>query len=170
MSYTEICVFDRNGDAHLYADIQNAWRGAMAVWLALKERYLPAHSHPGPWRRRIEAVWDLYKQLHIPIHERIVLGTTFDGCLVRKENLPQVIEAFRSFGGETSLPEQADILEQLLEEENCIAVGWNQTSVNGLAWYNKLGYDKEKEKSIPYNCIAGEEHFWLFEDLVSIQQ
>ena len=41
MSYTEIYAVNKNGDVEEYEDIQNAWRGAMAVWNILEERYLP---------------------------------------------------------------------------------------------------------------------------------
>lgn len=35
---------------------------------------------------------------------------------------------FREFEGETSLKEQADIIEKMLHDRNCIAVGFNQSS------------------------------------------
>ena len=97
--------------------------------------------------------------------DKICLYTTFDKCLVRKENIPKVIKAFREFNGETSLKEQADVLEQLYENENCIAVGWNQTSVNADSWINAGGYDEESDEYPPYNCISGKEHYWLFDEL-----
>ena len=110
-------------------------------------------------------IWNLVDSPEIPEHERIVLYTTFDDCLVRAENLPAVIEAFRKFGGDTSLKEQADILQRAADDPEIMAVGWNQTSVNGTTWDNDGGYDDEAEKSRPYNCLIGDKHFWLFDEL-----
>ncbi len=43
MSSTEIFGFDKEGNAFGQADVNNAWRGAMAIWRILEERYLPPH-------------------------------------------------------------------------------------------------------------------------------
>ena len=110
-------------------------------------------------------IWNLVDNPEIPEHEKIVLYTTFDNCLVRAENLPAVIAAFRQFEGETSLKEQADILQGAADDPEIIAVGWNQTSVNGDSWYNAGGYDEEAEESLPYNCLTGDKHYGLFDEL-----
>lgn len=113
----------------------------------------------------MQEVWDLADNQSVPEHERIVLFTTFDRCLVKREDIPKVLEAFRKFEGETNLPEQANIIEKLMDDENCIAIGWNQTSVNVDTWENAGGYDEEKDETIPYNCLTGDNHFWLFDEL-----
>ncbi|NBI80505.1 hypothetical protein D3Z48_00180 [Clostridiaceae bacterium] len=51
------------------------------------------------------------------------------------------------------------------DDPEIMAVGWNQTSVNGTTWDNDGGYDDEAEKSRPYNCLTGDKHFWLFDEL-----
>lgn len=163
MSCTEIYSFDRNGDAYPYAEVKNAWRGAMAIWRIMEARHLPPVSCSRLMNpREAGAVWNLCDDKSVPEHERIVMLSTMDKCLVKKENLARLIEAFRKFEGDTSLPEQADILEKLLEDEDCIAVGWNQTSVTVPFW---IRFDEEKDEEAPYNCLHREEHFWLFEDL-----
>lgn len=112
-------------------------------------------------------IWDLVDDLNIPDYERIVLYTTFDKCLVRKENLATVVAAFRQFDGDTSLKEQADILEKAAGDPNIIAIGWNQTSVNGDTWINFGGYDEDEKEYIPYNCLTGKDHFWIFDEFKS---
>lgn len=175
MSYTEIYGFDREGNAYGVADIHNAWRGGYAVWKTMEERHLPPKFAYGRKVSRLSLalmdkdatgeIWSLADNKEIPEHERIVLFTTFDKCLVKKENLSRVIEAFRKFGGETSLPEQADVLEKLLEDDDCIAVGWNQTSVSCDTWTTKGGYIEETDESVPYNCLTMDGHYWLFDEL-----
>lgn len=193
MSYTEIYSFDKEGNASQAAEIRNAFRGGMAIWKHMEEKHLPPYRPSyvpafvtddkveeflryKPSRctsimddGAMKEIWSLADNMNIPENERIVLFTTFDKCLVKKEDLPAVISAFRNFDAETSLPEQADALEQLLRDEDCIAVGWNQTSVNGDTWEN-FGYNEEEEENIPYNCLSGEEHYWLFDELSKCTQ
>ncbi len=112
-----------------------------------------------------QEIWDLAENPDIPLQERIVMFTTFDNCLVKKENIGRVIEAFRAFEGQTSLKEQADILEKLDEDPDVIAVGWNGTSVYADNWANAGGYDAVNDATIPYNCMTGDKHYWLFDEL-----
>lgn len=44
MSYTELFGFDKNGDAFYYSEVRNAWRGGMAIWQRLEEKYLPINE------------------------------------------------------------------------------------------------------------------------------
>ena len=190
MSYTEIFGFDKTGDAYGAADIQNAFRGGMAIWKYLEEKYLPPYLPEYAKKIGIKTaeefeqktgykgsrclsvmeqdamreIWDLANSDMVSEVDKICLYTTFDNCLVKKENIPKVIEAFKAFDGTTSLKEQADVLAQLYEDENCIAVGWNQTSVCSDSWINAGGYDEDGEY-LPYNCINGKEHYWLFNEL-----
>lgn len=185
MSYTEMFKFDKQGNAKLFAETKNAWRGAMAIWNYLEETYLPAYrpsyvpeSVPDsevedycgykPTRcsallnqnEALQEVWNLSFSPDIAEEDKIVLYTTFDRCLVKKANFPAVIKAFRAFKGVTSLPEQAQVLEQLLQDEDCIAVGWNQTSINSDSWGN-YSYDEETEEDVPYNCLHRRKHYWI---------
>lgn len=191
MSCTVIYTFDKNGDAMWYSDIHNSWRGAPAIWSYLENKYLPpfrpsyvpahipddmveSYCRYKPTRNSsmndedMREIWDLAEKAEIPIHERIVLYTTFDKCLVKKAELQRVIDAFNQFEAETSLKEQADILSKLLKDGNCIAVGWNQTSINGDTW-GCYKYDDEENESIPYNCLTQNEHYWLFDEIMSTE-
>lgn len=189
MSYTEIYVFGKDGYPQIFAEVQNAWRSAPAIWNKLDEKYLPPYlpeyakncgfqtaeeyneflgvklcRFTTMSSAAMQDIWDLVTDDRVLIADKICLYTTFDKCLIRYEDIPAVVDAFRSFEGETSLKEQADILEKIYSIEGCIAVGWNQTSVNGDTWRNYT-YDEETDKSIPYNCLTDTEHYFLFDDL-----
>lgn len=183
MSYTEIFSFDKDGNAHFAAEAHNAWRGGMAIWRIMELRHLPplppkygmechrySTFYTGKGENPMKAIWDLSDNLDIPVEQRIVLFTTFDNCLVKKQDLPRVISALRSFEGEdhkgeTNLAEQADALEEIYKDPEVIAVGWNQTSINANTWSNAGGYDDVKDEPTPYNCLTGDTHYWLFDEL-----
>lgn len=180
MSYTEIYKFKKSGKAEFLGETKNAWRGAMAIWNILDEKYLPpfipewaknlqkdldkkyyrSHDFAG---KAIKEVWDLFKSESVSETDKIVLGSTFDNVIVLKNDLPKLIEAFRNFKGQTSLKEQADILEKALKEDkNLIAIAWNQTSINSSKWIDTGKYTKT-DNPIPYNILKDTEHWNLFE-------
>ena len=183
MSCTEIYGFDHAGDAYLYGSVQNSWRGGMAIWRILEDKYLPPYIPDyvkycywyyegmlydllvekngfkptrltSPEDKALEEIWNLYHNEKVPFAERIVLGTTFDYVVVKKEDIPTVADAFDAFGGDTNLGEQAVILRDMYKDDNCLAVAWNQTSVNGSTWANFGRYDEKTEEDIPYNILG----------------
>jgi hypothetical protein len=156
MSYTEMFGFNKEGNAYELADIHNAWRGGMAVWNYLYEKYCGGDFPMFGGNRGFEELNAAFDKM--PEFEQISLLSTYDNALIKRENFKQVIDAFRKFVGETSLKEQADVIEEALEDDDCIAIGWNQTSVNGSPW---TIYDKEKDEYIPYNLNIGDKHWFL---------
>lgn len=191
MSCTELYGFDKNGNAYYYGEIDNAWRGAMMVWRYFEDKYLelyiPDYIKCTNWYKPdmtreeiiqrngfiptrltagkpsdVEEIWNLVGNKNIPMSERIVLATTFDKILVAKNDMPAVITAFESFEADnTSLKEQAEILKSMLADDDCIAVGWNQTDINAQTWDNKNPDPNDDTNRLPYNCLTQNEHTWL---------
>lgn len=184
MSYTEIFIFDKNGDAEQLAEINNAFRGGMAIWGEIEKKYLPPLPKPS-WMPSedyekngynrintmnsdlIKEIWNLFGKEEVSFNDKLVLGTTFDKVIVKKEDIPLIIEAFELFEGETSLKEQACVLKTVLDKD-IMGIGWNQTSVNRDSWgyYN---YDEDSEKYIPYNMKEQEDHWFLLDELNEIK-
>ena len=150
MSQTIIFAFDKEGNSEEYGYTKNAWRSALAVWNIIGKRHLGIGISLN--ESAMKQIWDLMDDKRVPINERIVMGTTLDRCLVRNGEIPKVIEAFRSFDGDTSLEEQADILQDIYDSGDYIAVGWHQNSISCEMWNE-------------YNCMTEENHWWLFDEL-----
>ena len=179
MSYTEIYKFKKNGDAECFSEVRNSWRGAMAIWDILDKKYLPPFMPA--WAvalgdtdkeyfrssdimvKSIEEVWGLSLKEGVSKIDKICLRSTFDNVVVSKENLPELLKAFREFKGETSLKEQADAIEQELKTDpELLAIAWNQTSINGGAWQS----DEMDEDGnyLPYNLLKESKHWLMFSD------
>lgn len=148
MSYTEIYRITKAGNTKLIGEVKNAWRGAMAVWESLEKAYLPILPRPmwlsendyverGFWRTSspfgdaLKPIWALSEDKRLSESERICLLSTFDNVLVLKEDLPRLLKAFREFPYDTSLKEQAEVIEAATHDKHLFAICWNQTSVNG---------------------------------------
>lgn len=178
MSYTEIYKFKKDGDAECVATVKNAFRGGMAIWLIVEKRYLP--KYVPTWATMLgdtskeysrisdfsgngsKEIWSLFDSEIISETDNIVLGSTFDNVVVMKEDIPKLIEAFRNFEGETSLREQADIIEDVYQnDEDLLAIAWNQTPVNGDVWVSDETDDDGEH--LPYNLLRDEGHWDLFE-------
>jgi hypothetical protein len=112
----------------------------------------------------MKEIWNLADDEKVSDTDKIALMSTFDRVVVKKEYFDTVIKAFNEFDGQTSLKEQSDILEKMKSDDDVIAVGWNQTSVNGDTWANFGGYDEEKDDYLPYNINTGEKHWFMFEE------
>lgn len=180
MSCTEIYGIKKN-TVECIGETRNSWRGAMAIWMFLEKKYLP--KYVPDWARAlgekdqeysrttvmgqgngpIKEIWDLFKSPKVTKSERIVLGSTFDNVLAKVESIDKVLQAFREFGGDTTLKEQADIIEQALKEDpEIVAIGWNQTSVSGNTWAHEK-FDEDTEEYIGYNLETGTRHWFLVE-------
>lgn len=179
MSNTVVYGFGKDGTVKSSIDIKNAWHGAMAVWTILEEKYLP--SLPKPewavimkepdryWSRtkeifedKMQDVWDLAKDSRLTFDEKIVLLSTFDNVLIKRENIDRLIKAFRNFNGETSLLLQVKAIKKIVKDEDVLAIGFNQTSI-GYGW-DVYNYDDEIEESTSYNCLTQDKHWWLFNE------
>lgn len=193
MSTTELYFFGENGDCKYCAEVSNSWRGAMAIWTWLEEKYLPVYrggvKHARWYQENMsdedilrlngfrptrliaatdpddsKEIWALADDERLTTDQKIVLATTFDNCLVKAETIPRVLRAFRAFGGETSLNEQADAIEKAIEEHPEItAVGWNQTSVCADSW-DAAGPCDADGNGTAYNWKTGDLHWWLDEE------
>ena len=184
MSCTEIFGLKKN-TVEFIGETRNSWRGAMAVWVFLEKKYLPKYvpdwafrpdgsridtnqeysrtSAMGQKDNPMKEIWDLFKSPKVTESERIVLGSTFDRVLAKVKSIDKVLQAFREFEGDTTLKEQADIIEQAIKgDPEIVAIGWNQTSVNGDTWATD-NYDEEKEESLGYNLEIGTKHWFLVE-------
>ena len=189
MSYTELFGLTRNSVIGI-GETANAWRGAMAVWIILEKKYLTPfvpqwavemgeqdkeHSRtaalnfdnkgPSP----IKEIWDLVDSPRLSETEKIVLCSTFDNVLAKVESIGRVLSAFRKFEGETSLGEQADIMETAVRENpEIVAIGWNHTSVNGDTWANETCDDDGEP--VGYNLETGKRHWFLIEELENLKK
>lgn len=196
MSSTIIYPFRKDGtcDSDGEISIKNPWHGAMSVWRTLEERYLPQYrpryvpqdvtddmveTWCGYKPSRISsfdpsasnAIWELFDNAEkVSETDRIVLDTTLDDVLVRREEIPRVIKALDDFDGKTENHEaQIEALYMILEDSaDYAAVGWNQMSVICDDWSNKgaVAVDADGiEWKMPYNFRTGNKHWWLFDDL-----
>lgn len=158
MNNTTIFKFNENGESEEAANIKNSYRGCVAIWKYMGDKYLGIRVPSSliinsSDLEKMKKIWSLVNDTRITLEEAIVMATTLDDYLVKKEDVPTVIKAFREFEGDTSLPDQADILEKLIDDESCIGVGWHQNSMTCKKWFD-------------YNCLNETNHYWLFDYLV----
>lgn len=171
MSYTGIYAILSDGSLSHYKDISNSWLGAFNIWDELSKRYLNKKASEMMSKEgEIQELWDMVRDESVPKSARIVLASTYDNVLVKKENIQILIDAMETFCenfNAGSLPKQIEILRNI-QSENILAVAWNQTSVS-YTWYTNR-YEEcpccgnpIDDDELPYNINIDSKHWYLFE-------
>lgn len=147
MAYFEIYVATGNKRRwHLQSEIQGAMRGALAFWLYLEDKYLPAIHSPidsevklsrlfADGGKRKNEIWRLWMDSRLTNEERLVLFTTFDEKYLPIAYVPEVVSALRSvhkeMGEGSILSTIADKMESIYNNKGSIKyIAFNATSVS----------------------------------------
>lgn len=185
MSRTEIYGFGKDGNIISQNEARNSFLGAMFIWTTLEKKYLPSLPIPH-WKKfdnfdgiekeyysrastlkpeNMKEIWSLIDDPRLSRIEKIVLSSTFDHALIKRENFEEFIEALTSFDKpkDSNLRTQAEIVKQFLDNEEIIALGYNQTSVNSNPWW--VYGNEEDEDGRSYNCLTDTKHYWLWDEL-----
>ena len=156
MSYIEIIKFKEDKTHELAGKVQNASRHHQVIWNYFAKKYLGleyfnVHSD-GVEQQKL---WELFEDERLTMNERIILGSTYDYVLLKKEDISLVIDAFKSFENESNLLEETGILSSLLNDKTCVAIGW-QSSITDM-WDN-------------YDIFTEKKHWFLLDEINAIQK
>lgn len=175
MSALIIYGVDLQGNTYAYSSLKNSWGGAIKIWQFLGNKYFPkpedledlsGFEYNALNMEYLKKIWSLQSREDIPLCERALLFTTFDGCMCKKEYLLKLADLFDEASPEVDkyLPDwkvdhiknQAQIFRQAAVEENLTALCWQQTSVAESKWHE-------------YNTTNNEYHWYMAEEIFSIK-
>jgi hypothetical protein len=170
MSYTTLHLV-KEGGIENYREFANSWGGAMFIWDSLCKRYFPGQvPYTLIFGGGTENLWGLAQRKDVALNDRVVLMTTFDRAMVRKENLLDLANRFEQFVKDhpnpsvvCSLPDQAVAMRKIAAEQDCVGVCWTQTSVSGDVWY--VGDELGESGLRPYDIAKDKGHFFVYDDL-----
>jgi hypothetical protein len=172
-----------NGDVLEEREFQNSHGYAMPAWSYLAEKYLrkPGEddaSFLGRWflSGKCKEVWALKEDPRLERFEVIVLLTSFDHVIAKKEGFEELAAAFRKFHDEYKAKNpdnvchyraMANSIEKLTPD--IIGVAWNASSVGEPFWdvYDDCECPKchsvhTVEETRPYNIYKDKGHWFLF--------
>lgn len=166
MSRTILYFANEGGLMKRGPEFNNAWWGAMAVWISFGVRYhiIPEGGFLLGEPRKMRRVWALANDPAVPYEDRVSMLTTFDRCVVRAMDFREVARCLRHTAGWIStnhLGDQAMVLETAAGQLGIKAAGWQQTSVAGGLWEVADPTDPEHVRG--YNLLLDTTHFWLHE-------
>lgn len=169
MSRVEIYAVRPNGDIEKYGEAQNAFGGAMHIWMALKDKYKTG----GGILEGFTTLWqNIGKMSEV---DQWVLASTFDNVMITKEHLPTLIRHLNTFMVEDAwsdtLAKEITILKQATRDKHVQAICFNQTSVNSNPWYVS-SEDEEGEivDERPYNINQDTGHWFLTPEYLKKRQ
>jgi hypothetical protein len=160
MSRTVLYLVPERGEVERHAEFRNAWLGAMNVWRQMAKHYL-GWADIDMVRPDYKPIWALARREDIPLSDRTVLTSTFDHAMVRRAEIPTLIDAIKDWCQRFepgTLLEQAAVLAELAQDERCYAVCWNQTSVCGDMWDVR---DPGEEESRGYDISRDTSRHWF---------
>lgn len=164
MSYTTLYKVTKN-DIYIVGEFQNAYRFAYNIWQRISQAYFFEDISLSDLSS-IQKVWDIHLDRRANVYDRIVMMTTFDKVMVKKENFDALIDAFSDFSSRYpdpgSLPEQIEFIKELKEDETCIAICWQATSVTDSPWHI---YEDDEDDYRGYDLSRDEGHWFLFDKL-----
>lgn len=176
MSRTELYIVKKDGTLELYKEFGNSHRGASLLWDNLMKKYLnSSYGRMMMNDKEMEKLWRLDRDPKVSREEKILLISTFDHMLIKKENLKQFIDAceevyknFEELGHFNTYPE---VMKEIMKLEDVIAIGWNQTSVCCDVWdvYETCTHCDDGTIRRDYNIFKDNKHEFLFEYLKEIE-
>ena len=146
MSETIIYAVKQDEEPIFIGECRNAWRGAMYVWNDIAKRYFGLDSFPMLDDDMRSKIWNAGDEKSLTDSELIVLASTMDKAVVKKEGISQLLSAFKEYGDiheNSSISDQAKLISD--EEINIpdgYSLAWVQTSV-GEGWFKE--YNEETE-------------------------
>lgn len=162
MSNITIVALDEKNNPWMYDSISGARFGAYAIWLVMEREYLPKRSF-SRLNSSYEAkeIWKLWERQDIPMARRVALLCTMEQGIVRKEEMPQLVEYFREFSDKIGvLADVADVIEEMMEDDDVAAVAWN--------WNDAVDSPWREDEDEPYDCDVGDNHFWVFDAIAEV--
>jgi len=178
MSYTTLYKVPESGEIQTYKEYGNAFRSAWLVWDTMSKLYLKKDAVEFMLKgdHAMQPVWDLWKDPSVPESHRIVMASTFDKVMVRRENLERLASAYDAYSRAVEdaghIEAMASDLRELARDETCFAVCWCQTSVSADTWMTPVTCEccGETTDSRMYDVSRDEGHWFLFDELEKIEE
>ncbi len=158
MSRVTVYIIDPTGNVVPYKEASNAYGCAPVIWSKMSERYLGKDfSFFEP-----DKIWPIASDPAVDLQDRITMGFTFDSAFVKKENIPRLIEALRSFlrgygdGSSGTIHIIVSILYECCSRQNDLGVCFRQTSVIENLWQVLLPAKEEycDREYRPFNILT----------------
>jgi len=153
MSYTGMRAAFEDGIMGEAAEFQNAWRGAMFIWIYMCRKYLNLQYMPMS-EAECEKVWALAKDPRVSRQDRLAFMSTFDNILLGPDLMLEVADALDSIPEVTDNVRSQAIWIRKMHARGARAIGWRQTSVIADPWW-------DRDKDEPYNIDTGTKHKWI---------
>jgi len=135
MACTEFyTIRKKDGRFIFYDEVPGAMRGAYLIWHNIERKYLPSLPMEdwmvrSNWdyysrflhnkREELDEFWNLDKDPRLSWQDRILLGTTTDYAVIRKEDLLEVAEAYENceFASD-NMKGQAEVMRRIYNEND----------------------------------------------------
>lgn len=169
-SYLEVYTIRPSGHVESYRQIDNAFGGAMHIWLRLAKKYqVPLSLLPNP----VPSLTQLWASIVLMEEaDQWILAMTFDKVIIRREHLPMLLTHLNTFlsspGNETkTLAQLRDTMIEVLADTAVEGLCFNQTDAAQSFWV-KRRVDRDEDR--PYNLVRDKGHWYLTPEYLKKRQ
>ena len=168
-----------------YKEYKNPWLFSMFNWNHLGEKYVPKKPNELSelWTYRVfiggqcKDIFSLFSEPKITHEDRLALGMTLDGMVVRLAEFEDFVAVVRRF--RATMKTQATHLDQIatdidelrLKFQNdgfdVIGVSWWQSTMSDNFWEKKT---RKKDEYRPYNLNKDRGHYFLYDEVAKIEE
>jgi len=132
-------LYSINEDAFFseYAEVEDNSMGAITVWNFLSKKYFRVPFSKLIQDDKEEMVWNLINYEHLPIDEKILLASTFDGAYIKKEDLHYLAIAISTLyerGLVGNYESQLKAIIKMAKNPNSIAFCWDHNPSYQYYW------------------------------------
>jgi hypothetical protein len=173
MSYSQVFLENDEGEMTPDIELSNSWGTAAKIWSDLFDTYVSDRSNQyDNWMLGTDRLWKVVDDKRLPRFERLIMASTFDYCLIKRENFEEMAAYYRTFsekyrkeGFVDHLPTIAERMEGLKDEPTVAAMGFYWTSVSDCLWWVYEGCSEcEEREQRNYNTNQDKKHWYLFDE------
>lgn len=162
MSYVTVYSVQSNGDVKSEGTAHNNHVFAPLIWEILGKKHGYFDKYPMfSDRSKLNALWDEWPSPKMSRREQVLLGATFDRVWVRRDLLPELIDACQWFLDEYVLPPQQEI-DPLTKKPR--EWRYETSALTGIIALLKGILEDPSTRGAAFNCCSAVTSFWYRSD------
>jgi hypothetical protein len=155
MTDTYIYGITTNGDFERYKKITDPQLGALNLWNFIAKKYFGDSISSLIRDESEELIWNIINYNHMPIDEKILLASTFDGAYLHVSNLPDfalAVQTLSERGMVGNFEEHVQSIADIFESGDSEMIVWDHNPAHEFYW-GKIDLQKNMSNYAHFNIF-----------------
>jgi hypothetical protein len=155
MTATYIYGIKINGEFESYKKIAQSQLGALNLWNFIAKKYFGDSVSSIILDESEELIWNIINYSHMPIDEKILLASTFDGAYLHVRNLPDfalAIQTLSERGMVGNFEEHIQAITDIFTNSASEIITWDHNPASCFYW-GELNTQKNISNYVNFNIF-----------------